>query len=202
MAGIMRIRRSHGVLGGTLIALLGIWGALIPFVGPYFHYAYTPDQAWTFGHGRLVLEVLPGGGAFLGGVLLIYAMSRHLALFGASLGILSGAWFALGNVFAPLWSSSSSPAGVPAGATTFMRIMEQVGFFTGLGVVLVLLSAAVAGRITAVPRLVTEPEVIPAQPVSDEDADQPTRSSWWRRRPTTVDDAENADDVEETRVIR
>src|SRR6202000_2769607 len=42
MAGIMRIRRTHGILGGVLVALLGIWGALIPFVGPYFHSAYAP----------------------------------------------------------------------------------------------------------------------------------------------------------------
>jgi len=46
--------------------------------------------------------------------------------------------------------------------------------------VLVLISAAVAGRITAVPRLVVEPPVIPAQPVSTEDdeldeVDEPTR---------------------------
>jgi hypothetical protein len=191
MAGIMRIRRSHGILGGTLIALLGIWGALVPFVGPYFHYAYTPDKAWTYDHGRLLLEILPGAAAFLGGVLLIYAMSRHLALFGALLGILSGAWFALGTVFAPLWTTNAAPAGVPASATTFMRIMEQIGFFTGLGVVLVLLSAAVAGRITAVPRLVTEPPVIPAQP---------TRSSWWHRRSDSAENADDADDVEETRV--
>ena len=170
MAGIMRIRRSHGILGGTLIALLGIWGALVPFVGPYFHYAYTPDKAWTYDHGRLLLEILPGAAALFGGMLLIYAMSRHLALFGALLGVLAGAWFALGNVVAPLWTKAA-PAGVPASATTFMQTMEQIGFFTGLGIVLVLISAAVAGRITAVPRLVTEPTVIPAQPVSNEDAD-------------------------------
>jgi hypothetical protein len=200
MAGIMRIRRSHGILGGTLIALLGIWGALVPFVGPYFHYAYTPDKAWTYDHGRLLLEVLPGAAAFLGGLLLIYAMSRHLALFGALLGILSGAWFALGGVFAPLWSSSPTPAGVPASATTFMRIMEQIGFFAGLGIVLVLLSAAVAGRITAVPRLVTEPTVIPAQPTPTVPV-QTTRSSWWHRQPTSAVDAEDADDAEETRVV-
>ena len=180
MAGIMRIRRTHGILGGLLVALLGIWGALVPFVGPYFHYAYTPDKAWTYDHGRLLLEIAPGAAAFVGGVLLIYAFSRHVALLGAFLGILAGAWFALGSVVAPLWTTNPALAGVPASSTTFMRTMEQIGFFTGLGVVLVLISAAVAGRITAVPRLVVEPPVIPAQPVSTEDdeldeVDEPTR---------------------------
>ena len=48
MAGILRIRRSHGIMSGVLLALLGIWGGLIPFVGPDFNYAYTPDTAWTY----------------------------------------------------------------------------------------------------------------------------------------------------------
>ena len=56
----MRIRRTHGIFGGLLVALLGIWGGIIPFVGPYFNYAYTPDKAWTYTTGRLELEILPG----------------------------------------------------------------------------------------------------------------------------------------------
>jgi len=61
----MRIRRTHGIFGGLLVALLGIWGGIIPFVGPYFNYAYTPDKAWTYTSGRLWLEILPGAGALL-----------------------------------------------------------------------------------------------------------------------------------------
>jgi hypothetical protein len=146
----MRIRRTHGIFGGLLVALLGIWGGVIPFVGPYFNYAYTPDKAWTYTTGRLWLEILPGVGALLGGLLIMAARSRHVALFGALLAIASGAWFALGNVFAPLWTVAG-PAGGPAGSGTVMRALEQVGFFTGLGVAIVLVAAAVAGRITAVP---------------------------------------------------
>jgi hypothetical protein len=157
----MRIRRTHGIFGGLLVALLGIWGGIIPFVGPYFNYAFTPDKAWTYTTGRLDLEILPGAGALLGGLLMMAARSRHVALFGALLAIASGAWFALGNVFAPLWTHPN-PAGGPASTGTLMRIMEQVGFFTGLGVVIVLLAAVVAGRVTAVPGLsavVTRPTV-------------------------------------------
>ena len=110
-AGIFPVLRESDGDRQFAFYLLGIWGALVPFVGPYFHYAYTPDKAWTYNHGRLLLEVLPGAAAFLGGVLLVYAMSRHLALFGALLGVLSGAWFALGNVVAPLWTKAA-PAGV------------------------------------------------------------------------------------------
>ncbi|MGH3247775.1 MAG: hypothetical protein ACRDOI_16465 [Trebonia sp.] len=146
----MRIRRAHGIVGGLLVALLGIWGGIIPFIGPYFSYAYTPDKAWTYNTGRLWLEILPGAGALLGGLLIMAARSRHVALFGSLLAIASGAWFALGNVFAPVWTSAA-PAGNPASTGAVMRALEEVGFFIGLGIVIVLIAAAVAGRITAVP---------------------------------------------------
>jgi hypothetical protein len=154
MAGMLQIRRSRGVLSGVLLSLLGIWGGLIAFIGPYFHYAYTPDKAWTYNTGRLWLEVLPGAAALLGGLFLIAANGRHIALFGSLLGIVGGAWFAVGNVLAPLWTTVN-PAGVPASATTLMRAMEEIGFFTGLGVAIVLIAAAAAGRITAVPGVAT-----------------------------------------------
>ena len=162
MAGMLRVPRSRGALSGVVLVLLGAWGALIAFIGPYFHYAYTPDRAWTYNTGRLWLEILPGAGALLGGLLMMAARSRHVALFGSVLAIASGAWFALGNVFAPLWTVAG-PAGGPAATGTLMRVLEQVGFFTGLGVVIVLLAAVVAGRVTAVPGLpaVVERPTIP-----------------------------------------
>ncbi len=165
MAGMLQIRRSHGVFGGVLLALLGIWGGLIPFIGPYFHYAYTPDKAWTYNTGRLWLEILPGAAALLGGIMLIIADGRHVALFGAFLGVISGAWFALGNVFAPLWTTAN-PAGVPASTTTLMRAVEQTGFFTGLGIATVMVAAAAAGRLTAVPGVRTEVPARATEPLT------------------------------------
>jgi hypothetical protein len=100
------------------------------------------------------------------------ARSRYVALFGALLAIASGAWFALGNVFAPLWTVAG-PAGGPASSGTVMRALEQVGFFTGLGIVIVLIAAAIAGRVTAVPGVtaVVERPTIPV-PASRESADE------------------------------
>ena len=53
MAGMLQMRRSRGAFSGFLLVLLGLWGALIPLVGPYFHFAYTPDTAWTYNSARL-----------------------------------------------------------------------------------------------------------------------------------------------------
>ena len=66
MAGMLQMRRSRGAFSGFLLVLLGLWGALIPFIGPYFHFAYTPDTAWTYNSARLWLEILPGAAVFLG----------------------------------------------------------------------------------------------------------------------------------------
>ena len=59
MNGMLRIPRSRGALSGVLLILLGAWGGLIPFIGPYFHYAYTPPSAWSYTPGRFWLEILP-----------------------------------------------------------------------------------------------------------------------------------------------
>jgi hypothetical protein len=151
MAGMLQMRRSRGALSGLLLVLLGLWGALIPFVGPYFHYAYTPDTGWTYTTARLWLEILPGAAVFLGGVLLIIARSRYVALFGAMLAAAAGAWFVLGTSLSPLWNNHVTLGGSPASATVYMRIMEQLGFFSALGVVIVFIAAMAIGRIASVP---------------------------------------------------
>jgi len=37
----------------TALVLLGMWGGLIAFVGPYFDYAYTPNSEWTYNTGDM-----------------------------------------------------------------------------------------------------------------------------------------------------
>ena len=158
---MLQMRRSRGAFSGFLLMLLGLWGALIPFVGPYFDYAYTPDKAWTYNTGRLWLELLPGAAVFLGGFLLLVARSRHTALFGALLSAVAGAWFTLGPVLSPLWNHHVPMGGSPASNTVYMRIMEQLGFFTALGIVIVFIAAMALGRIASVPSGIREIEEIP-----------------------------------------
>jgi hypothetical protein len=150
MNGMLRVPRSRGALSGLLLVLLGAWGALIPFIGPYFHYAYSPDTAWTYTSGRLWMQIVPGAAAFLGGLILLASAFRPMAMFGAWLAVIGGAWFALGPVLRPLWASNSTLSpGAPVGSTT-MRVVEQIGFFYGLGVAIVLLAALALGRLTVV----------------------------------------------------
>jgi hypothetical protein len=133
----------------VLLLLLGIWGGLIPLVGPYVHYAYTPDHAWRITSGRIWLEILPAVGAVLGGFILLVSRLRPMALFGASLAAASGAWFAVGSALAPIWTTALPAQGRPLGGQ-FARAMEQIGFFAGLGVVIVCIASVALGRLSLV----------------------------------------------------
>ncbi len=149
MNGTLRVPRSRGAVSGVALILLGAWGALIPFVGPYFHYAYTPDTGWSYTSGRFWLEILPGAGALLGGVIVLASSYRPVALFGAWLAALSGGWFAVGSVLGPTWTGAGVTAGSPVGGT-LLRAVEQLGFFTGLGIAIVFFATLSLGRLSVV----------------------------------------------------
>ena len=109
MTAMMRVPRTRGAGSGVVLILLGAWGALIPFVGPYFHFAYTPDTAWAWTWGRFFLEIVPGVATALGGLILVISAFRPVAMFGAALAAAGGAWFAVGSLLGPVWTSYATP---------------------------------------------------------------------------------------------
>jgi hypothetical protein len=142
---------SRGRASGALLVLLGAWGALVPLVGPYFGYAYTPDKAWAYTSGRLVLSVLPGAAVFLGGVLVL--ASEGAAAIGGFFAAVGGAWFVVGaEVMGVAAQGGSYGPGSPvvtsgpAFAPATMRLLEHLGFYSGLGVVIVFLGALALGK--------------------------------------------------------
>src|SRR5436190_24146326 len=106
MTRMLQVPRSRGAVSGLLLVLLGLWGALIPLVGPYFHYAYTPDTAWTFTAGRTWLEIVPGVVTILGGIILLASASRPVVMVGAELAAVPGAGVALGPVLSPIGAAA------------------------------------------------------------------------------------------------
>ena len=150
MAGMLRVPRTRGALSGALLVLLGLWGGLIAFVGPYFHFAYTPGTSWTYTSGRLWLEILPGIATVLGGLILLASRVRPVAMFGAWLAALGGAWFAVGRVLSPAWNAHGVVAlGTPIGGALH-RALVELCYFTGLGVIIVFLAAVSIGRLTVI----------------------------------------------------
>lgn len=142
----IHVARSRGAVSGVLLVLLGVWGGLIPFIGPLFGYAYTPDHAWQFTMGRLWLEILPAAATVLGGLMLLASADRRVTMFGGWLAAVAGAWFAVGPILSRLFNGGVTAAGSPASAAPTQAALEEIGFFTGLGVVIVFLAAIGLGR--------------------------------------------------------
>lgn len=145
----LRVPRTRGAFSGLLLILLGIWGGLVPMVGPYLHYAYTPDKAWTVTSGRAWLEFAPAAAAVVGGLLLLASRLRPMALSGGMLALLSGAWFVVGGTVARFWTQVPPTPGTPVGGA-IARTAEQIGFFTGLGAVIICVAAVVIGRLSVI----------------------------------------------------
>lgn len=142
------VRRSRGAISGGLLVLLGIWGALVPFIGPYFAYGFGSVQPWAFTWDRLWLSILPGAAVLLGGLLLAPSANRVSGGLGAWLALTGGIWFLVGPSLSQLWGTGgpSGPFGVSTASTT-LQVLEQLGYFFALGGVITTLAAFALGRL-------------------------------------------------------
>lgn len=148
MTGTMHAPRSRGGLSGTLLVLLGLWGGLLPFAGPYFGFGFAPDDTWVYDTDRLQLSIAPAAAVVLGGLIVLAAANRAFAMFGAWLAALGGAWFVVGTSVATLWDVQG--IGAPLGSGEGQRLAEQLSGFTGLGVVIAFLAGLALGRFAVV----------------------------------------------------
>jgi len=163
----MRLPRSTGAVSGLILVVLGLWGALIPFVGPYFDYSFGVNSTWHYTSDRLWLDILPGALTVIGGLLLIGARTRSAGIFAGWLALLGGAWFVVGPAVSLTWEGAQGPIGRPLFGST-RQMLELVGYFYGLGALIVAFSAFSIGRFMSRPRLATEEAAVASAP--------------WRRR--------------------
>jgi hypothetical protein len=141
--------RSRGMIVGLCLVVLGIWGAIIPFVGPYFHYAFINLQKWHFTYGRLWLDIIPGAATFFAGLLLLGAANRGTALFAGWMAAVAGAWYVVGPQISRFWNHGLVQAGHPFGGHT-RQTLEQLGYFYALGAAILLLAGIAIGRASLV----------------------------------------------------
>jgi hypothetical protein len=146
-----RIPRRRGAVSGLIVIILGLWGALVPFVGPYFHFAMHSNQHWHWFADRGWLEVLPGVVAVIGGLLMLRGARRATISLGAMLGLAAGLWFLAGPTVSTLWHDGALTVGPAMGAHTLTRALEWIGFFYGVGALLTLVSSYALGFIAALP---------------------------------------------------
>ena len=142
----LQMPRSRGAVSGLLLLGLGAWGALAPFVGPYFHLSYPPGEAWVWSTARAWLEVFPGIAAALGGFLLLISGNRITAMLGGWLAVIAGAWFVVGRTLSS--TLRLGDVGQPIGATDAKRAVIEIAYFSGLGALIVFLGGAVLARVT------------------------------------------------------
>ena len=191
----MRIPRSRGATSGFLLILLGAWGALIPFVGPYFDFAYAADQTWAWTAARGWLEVLPGAATALGGLLMLSSRHRATAILGCWLSIVAGAWFVVGTALAA--SLRIGGIGTPLASTDDKRAVLELAYFYGLGAAIIFLGAVALGRLSVrslrdigyAQRPVaptTEPQPIPAAQAVDAEPQRRAPEGLLRRRHATA----------------
>src|SRR5579862_7842907 len=102
MASAVPMPRSRGSVSGILLILLGAWGGLAPFVGPYFHSGFEPDKPWVYTAARLYASVLPGAAVLLAGLVVSATKTRWIGGLAAVIAALGGAWFVVAGGFLPV----------------------------------------------------------------------------------------------------
>jgi hypothetical protein len=197
MSDEAQIPRSRGTVCGALLILLGLWGGLAPFVGPYFHFGFTPDTAWHYNLGRLYYSIIPGAAALLAGILITVTRNRVLAIAGGVLAALGGAWFVVGNGFVTDVLHRSISQGVPllagvsgTNAVDLRSYLELLALFSGLGVLILLLGAIVMGRFS----MVAAKDVAAADYQADFQAPPPVTLPDLSKYPTSVGQRSSATD--------
>ena len=145
---LLRVPRSRGALSGVVLVVLGAFGALIPFMGPIFVFAYTPEAAWVYTPARLWLEIVRRRCC---GWWPDLALQRQPRLRRVRC-LVSRA----GGSVVHHWPDSEqavdlgvSADGLSVGGT-LRRTVEEIVFFTGLGVVIVFSAAVALGRLAVV----------------------------------------------------
>jgi hypothetical protein len=144
-----RIPRTKGAISGVLIILLGLWGGLVPFIGPYFNYAMHSDHTWQWFSDRFWLQVLPAAVAVIGGVIMVGGVRRASTSFGAMLALAAGLWFIVGPTVSMLWNDGVIVVGPAIGAHNITRTLEWLGFFYALGGLITMFSSYALGVMAA-----------------------------------------------------
>ena len=142
----MRVPRTRGAVSGLVIALLGIWAAVIPFVGPYFDYSIGTDQTWSWEANKLWLSVLPGAAAFIGGLMLMGSGRRSTGHVSSWLPLLAGLWLVCGQAASLLWQDGIGYG--PALGSSSRQSIELLGYFFVPGAIITALSAFAMARFT------------------------------------------------------
>jgi FtsH-binding integral membrane protein len=121
-------------LSGLAIIAFGVWAVLAPFVGT--------GETWTSNFNHVMLSVLPGAAAALGGLMML-SRRPQLAWIGGLVALAGGVWFMVGPMTYPLWPSGGVGTGPAPGGSVWLA--QWIAFFFVSGGVITLLSVYALG---------------------------------------------------------
>ncbi len=133
---------------GVVVLALGLWGALIPFVGPTFGYGMGGAEAWDWTESRATLHLAPGIAAALGGGLLLTGRGRAAQLWGALVALAGGIWFVVAPSLHPLWADASGGMMMHSGSAT-SSALSALGYHYGTGALITAGAAYALGVLVA-----------------------------------------------------
>lgn len=130
---------------GLALLVLGLFGALVPFVGPAFGYGMGDVPAWTWTESHASLHLAPGIAAIVGGFLVMRGHSQATQRSGALLAAVGGAWFIIGPSLHPLWATSGMGSMDGMGSSAMADALSALGYHYGTGVLIALVAAYAVG---------------------------------------------------------
>ncbi len=128
---------------GAAIAILGLWAALVPLIGPYFSFGFDTSSTWDFSEAHITLSLIPGIGAIVGGLSLARP-TQGLGNLGRILAALCGLWLLIGPVLHQVWDGGFGPAAT----TDWKRALLWIGYFYGVGFLITYLAGVARGLVT------------------------------------------------------
>lgn len=122
------ITRPVGIsMAATAALLIGVWGAIAGYIGPYFNFDPTATQVWDGNIQNGLLHLAPGGLAVLAALMLLAttAGGRGARLGGLGLPgillVLAGAWFVIGPTAWPMFEGGPAFLTAPDAGTNLMN---------------------------------------------------------------------------------
>lgn len=138
-------------VAGAVALVLGLWGALVPLIGPSFGYRMGSAQAQIWSESTVTLHLVPGVAAVLG-ALLIMRGRRPIQTLGALLATAGGIWFVIAPSMRPLWSDPgrSGMSGMSGMSGSAMSTaLSALGYHYGTGALVTVAAAYALGALAA-----------------------------------------------------
>lgn len=161
-------RPTGAALTGLAALIVGAWGALDGYVGPYFGFRPVANQVWVGNWQNGLLHLAPGAVAAAAGLMLLAMGPARRSVRGGALVLpavlllAAGAWFVIGPVAWPTFQSGPAFQPVLSASRNLLNV-ACASYAPGLVIVMLGGMALKAGSVPAVP--VTDPYT-PAEAVA------------------------------------